>query len=98
MCHYGKIGSSMAMIDSQELPAPPRLIPALVEGFDAITNHILVIFFPIALDLLIWFAPHLRLKNLIETILMEMTLFTTNEGPELESMIDAGSEVWLTIR
>ena len=85
----------MAMTNSRELPAPPRLIPALVEGFDAITNHILLILFPVALDLLIWFAPHLRLKNLIETILMEMTLFTANEGPELASMVEAGREVWL---
>jgi len=95
MGHYGKIGSSMTMTDSQELPAPPRLIPALVEGFDAITNHIFLIIFPVALDLMIWFAPHLRLKNLIETTLMEMTLFAANEGPELTGMIDAGREVWL---
>ena len=85
----------MAMTDSQELPAPPRLIPALVEGFDAITNHILLILFPVTLDLLIWFAPHLRLKDLIETILTEMTLLTANEGPELASMVDTGREVWL---
>ncbi len=95
MCRYGKIGSSMAMTDSQELPAPPRLIPAMVEGFDAITNHLLLILFPITLDLLIWFAPHLRLKDLIEALLMQMTLISTNEGPELSSMIETGREVWL---
>ena len=65
----------MAMTDTQEIPAPPRLIPALVAGFDAITNHILVILFPIVFDILIWFAPHLRLKNLIETLIGEMVLF-----------------------
>ncbi len=95
MCRYGKIGSSMAMTDSQELPTPPRLIPALVEGFDAITKHILLILFPILLDMLIWFAPHLRLKKMIEAFLAEMTLFTLNEGPELTSMIETGREVWL---
>ena len=95
MCRYGKMVTSMTMTDSQELPAPPRLIPVLVEGFDAITNHILIILFPIALDLLIWFAPHLRLKNLIEALLAEMALFSTNESAEFSTMIEGGREVWL---
>jgi len=85
------------MTNSQELPAPPRLIPVLVEGFDAITNHILIILFPITLDLLIWFAPHLRLKSLIEGLLAEMALFSTNESAEFASMIEGGREVWLQL-
>jgi hypothetical protein len=83
------------MTESQELPAPPRLIPAMVAGFDAIANHILLITFPLGLDLLIWLAPHLRLKVLIETFLAEITLFTENDGPELTNMIEVGKEVWL---
>jgi hypothetical protein len=97
MRQYGKMSSSMAMTDSQEIPAPPRLIPALVAGFDAVTNHIFVILFPIAFDVLIWFAPHLRLKNLIETIIGEMVLLSANEGAELSSMIDVGKDAWLQI-
>jgi hypothetical protein len=85
----------MTTTDSQKLPAPPRLIPVLVEGFDAITKHILIILFPIALDLLIWFAPHLRLKNLIEALLVEIALFSPNESAEFSSMIEAGREIWL---
>jgi len=92
---YGKIGCSMTMTESQELPAPPRLIPAMVAGFDAIANHILLITFPLGLDLLIWLAPHLRLKVLIEAFLAEIALFTANDGPEFTSMIEAGKEVWL---
>ncbi len=87
----------MAMTDSQEIPAPPRLIPALLAGFDAITNHILVILFPIIFDILIWFAPHLRLKNLIENLIGEMVLLSENEGAELAGMIDVGKDVWLDL-
>jgi len=85
----------MAMTDSQEIPAPPRLIPALLAGFDAITNHIVVILFPIIFDVLIWFGPHLRLKNLIETLIGEMVLLSENEGAELAGMIDVGKDAWL---
>jgi hypothetical protein len=91
------MGCSMTMTDSQELPTPPRLIPALVAGFDAIANHILLIIFPLGLDLLIWLAPHLRLKSLIEALLAEMTLFSANEGPELTTMVEAGKEMWLQL-
>jgi len=87
----------MAMIDSQEIPSPPRLIPTLDAGFDAITNHILVILFPIVLDILIWFAPHLRLKNLIEAIIDEMVLLSTSESAELAGMVDVGKDAWLQI-
>jgi hypothetical protein len=91
------MSSSMAMTDTQEIPAPPRLVPALVAGFDAITNHILVILFPIVFDILIWFAPHLRLKSLIETLIGEMALFSANESAEFTGMIDAGKDAWLQI-
>ncbi|MFC1997169.1 hypothetical protein ACFLXI_06130 [Chloroflexota bacterium] len=85
------------MTESQEIPAPPRLIPALVGGFDAITNHIFVILFPIIFDILIWFAPHLRLKSMIENFIGEMVLLSSNEGTELSDMIDIGKDTWLQI-
>jgi hypothetical protein len=96
MSQYGKMGTSMTMTDSQKLPAPPRLIPVLVEGFDAITDHILIILFPIALDLLIWFAPHLRLKNIIEGLLAEIALFPS-ESAEFSGMLETGQGVWLQL-
>lgn len=94
---YGKIDRSMDMIDLKEIPAPPRLIPTLVAGFDAITNHILVILFPIAVDILIWFTPHLRIKEMIETFIGEMVSLSALEGAELAEMIDVGKEAWLEI-
>ena len=94
---YGKIDCLMDMIDLKEIPAPPRLIPALVAGFDAITNHILVILFPIIIDILIWFAPHLRIKNLVKDFIFELTSLSTIEGAELSEMIGVGQEAWLQV-
>jgi len=85
------------MSDSREGPAPPRLIPALVTGFDAITNHILVILFPIGFDLIIWFAPHLRLKGIIEDLVDDMVQLSSYESAELTGMIEVGKETWLQI-
>jgi hypothetical protein len=92
---YGKIGCSMTMTESQEFPAPPRLIPAMVAGFDAIANHVLLISFPILLDLLIWLAPHFRLKALIENFLAGLPLLVGDEATEFSSMVETGKEVWM---
>jgi hypothetical protein len=73
------------------------LIPALVAGFDAITNHALLILFPVILDLFIWLAPHLRVQNLIETFLVEMVLRSAAEGPEVSSLMEAGQGSWLQL-
>ena len=85
------------MTKSQEFPAQPRLIPAMVAGFDAIANHILLISFPILLDLLIWLAPHLRLKNLIENFLTGLPLLVGEEATEFSTMVETGKEVWLQL-
>ncbi|HIE57524.1 MAG TPA: hypothetical protein EYP88_04745 [Anaerolineales bacterium] len=83
------------MTETSEFPAPPRLIQAMVTGFDAITNHILLILFPLGLDMLIWFAPRLRIANLIHAFLAEIARLPTNETPELGEMIAVGQEAWL---
>ena len=73
--------------------APPRIIKTLVAGFDAITNHIALILFPIALDLLIWLAPHLRLKNIIKTW-MQVVFQPIAEMPDMAEMMRTAEEVW----
>lgn len=51
-------------------PAPtinapaPRLVSSLAAGFNLVANHIAIILFPIALDLLLWFGPRLRISEM----------------------------------
>jgi hypothetical protein len=59
----------MDNIESQVAPVPPNLITSLRTGFDAIANQIVIIIFPIAIDLLLWLGPHLQVKKLIDDIL-----------------------------
>jgi hypothetical protein len=44
--------------------APPRLFNSIIAGFNTVANHIQLILIPVALDLFIWFGPHLRVKTL----------------------------------
>ena len=52
-----------------KFPPPPRLIPTLRSGFDAVAANILVILFPVAFDVFLWLGPHLRLKQLLKPLI-----------------------------
>jgi hypothetical protein len=68
----------------------------MAAGFDAITNHISLILFPIGLDLLIWFLPRLSLMGLINKVLDELTLGAQAlpQDGETAEMFNAAQELW----
>lgn len=49
----------------QVTASPPRLIPSLGAGFNAVANNVSLILLPIVVDLLLWLGPHVRLRNLL---------------------------------
>jgi hypothetical protein len=74
---------------------PPKLIPAILAGFNTIANHIYLILFPIAIDLLLWFGPKLRVKTLITPIVND---FSANllkiSPPELLDTVKVSQTLW----
>lgn len=84
--------------DSQlTLPPAPNLIGAIRSGFDAVTNHILLILFPVALDLLLWFGPRIKLTSLITATSDELFLFSTSQEPSLAEALQPMQAYWATI-
>ena len=83
--------------NSQTAPLPPKLLPSLRMGFDAITNHLVLILIPVALDLFLWLGPHLRLQKIIESILAQLFAFNTLQDPAAVGMIETGKNMWTTI-
>jgi hypothetical protein len=56
-------------METKPLPftgTPPRLMNAIVTGFNVIANHIQLILIPVVLDLFLWLGPHLRIKVLFQ--------------------------------
>lgn len=84
----------MKSIDSQALPAPPSLIISLMAGFDAITNHIGLILFPLILDLFLWFGPHLSLKPSIDGLLGIFDSLPGMQTAENGELLRLTSEFW----
>ncbi len=79
------------------LPPAPNLIGAIRSGFDAITNHILLILFPIILDLLLWFGPRIKLTGLINSTSEQLFRVSTSQDPSLVEFLGPMEEVWAGI-
>jgi hypothetical protein len=83
--------------DPQIAPSPPKLLPSLKAGFDATTNHIVLILIPVALDLFLWLGPHLRLQKLIETVVSQLMALEGFQDPGASEMLQAGQEAWMIL-
>jgi len=74
---------------------PPGLFRSIISGFNAITNNISLILFPVLLDLILWFGPKIRIIELIKPIILEASELIASIGStELTSIIDTGSQTW----
>ncbi len=84
-------------IEREHLPTPPKVLQALQTGFDAITRHISLVLFPLALDLFIWFAPHLRIKHYIERLIVEINALPALTSTEFKDAMQLSQDIWSLI-
>ncbi|RPI35166.1 MAG: hypothetical protein EHM70_00540 [Chloroflexota bacterium] len=79
------------------IPDPPSLMASLMAGFDAITRHISLILFPLALDLLLWFGPHVKAIRLIENLANQMVSLRMVDEASSAEWVQANKEMWSLI-
>lgn len=92
---YGKIIDCMFDIRNEPKVLPPKLIPSIVEGFNAIANHIYIIIFPILLDLILWFGPFVRIKNLLLPAMLNASdLSAPAYGQDGQMFVQTAKEMW----
>jgi len=82
-------------INKIAFPESPNVLKSIRNGFDAITKHLILLLFPIGLDLVLWFAPHLRIKAQIEGVIAEMNEISALLSPDFEEIIEASQEIWM---
>jgi hypothetical protein len=74
---------------------PPQLIQSLTTGFNIVANNIQLILLPIALDILLWFGPHLRLKTLVQPVINEaIQLLRETSTVDMRPMWDSLAKLW----
>jgi hypothetical protein len=85
----------------QVTEGPPRLISSLGAGFNAVTNNVSLIILPIVVDLMLWFGPHLRIKNLllpgIHALNAQALEMQAQVSPDMVEIISQGQGIWDTI-
>jgi len=82
-------------INKITLPEPPNVIKSIRNGFDAITKHLILLLFPVGLDLVLWFGPHLQIKSLIEGLIVEMNNVSELMPADFGEVMEAGQEIWI---
>ncbi len=76
------------------LPPAPNLIGSIRSGFDAITNHIFLILFPIILDLILWAGPRFRLTGLINSTSEQIFQVYSIQDPDMAELIQPIQALW----
>lgn len=76
--------------------SPPRLIPTISAGFNAVAANLRLILLPIVLDLFFWLGPQFRLDKLVAPVLEEyLALFNRLNSAEIAAQMNQISQVWL---
>ncbi len=73
---------------------PPSLIGCLRKGFDAIANHVVLILFPITLDVFLWLGPRLKVTRLVEGMLASWNEFYSSGAIPNDEALRIGQQVW----
>ena len=77
---------------------PPKLIPSIVEGFNAIANNIYIILFPVLFDILLWFGPMIRIKDLLLPLVVEATEASSSAyGQDGQMILETSKEMWTSL-
>jgi len=76
------------------LPDPPNVLKSIRNGFDAITKHLVLLLFPLGLDLLLWFGPHIRIKSLIEALIQNMVEASQLFPTDFAEIMQEGEQIW----
>lgn len=62
--------------DSKAISSQPKLWPSIGMGFSVVANHLVLLLFPVFLDLWIWLGYHVSMRTLLSDWLDQMTAFT----------------------
>ncbi len=85
----------------QVTEGPPRLIPSLGAGFNTVANNVSLIILPIAVDLMLWFGPRLRIKNLVlpgmHALNAQAIELQAQVSPEMMDMVRQSQDIWDTL-
>lgn len=75
----------------------PKIVQALLAGFNTIANKPYLILLPILLDLFLWFGPGWRVDPVFQPFLESLSTLPGMDAPEYTSLLDTFQELWQDI-
>jgi hypothetical protein len=84
-------------MENQTTPTitPPGLVPSMVSGFNAVTSNVSLILFPVVIDVLFWFGPHIRLEKLLNPAIDQfITAVGELNRPDMQEMAITSANLW----
>jgi len=79
---------------SEIISKKPRIIPALLSGFNTIANKPYLIIFPIILDLFLWFGPAWRVADYFRPAIQSLTRLPGLETAESAEILQEIQTIW----
>jgi len=73
-------------------PKPPSLIPSLLAGLETTANNLHLLILPVIVDLILWLAPRLSLKNLL-TPMVESSVQQLMQASASNDMLQVAAQV-----
>ncbi len=75
--------------------APPRMMNAIIAGFNVVANNLALLVLPIVLDLYLWLGPQVSVQKVLKPMIDEtVRLLQQINSPELASQMTIISDVW----
>ncbi len=88
---------SVPSVQDEPIQKRPGLLACLRSGFDAIANHVGIVLFPVAVDLILWLGPHFRIKTLFEQGMQALDQVVQEQGSLPPDAVEASRQMWQTL-
>ncbi len=84
----------MDKLEKTTLSTPPGLIQSFTAGFNSVAANIRLILLPVLLDIVLWFAPRLTIKPLVQPMFQQyFELLAASGAKDLQAFITSSQQL-----
>ncbi|HWR65501.1 MAG TPA: hypothetical protein VN364_05235 [Bellilinea sp.] len=75
--------------------APPRMMNAIIAGFNVVANNLVLLVLPVLIDLFLWLGPQVSIRETLKPSIDDVVrLLKQINSPQVASQMNVISEVW----
>lgn len=75
--------------------APPRMMNAVIAGFNVVANNLVLLVLPVLIDLFLWLGPQVSIRNALKPAIDDVVrLLQQVNSPQVASQMNVISDVW----